>query len=98
MNGDETGYIPTSLDARERFLWWEIDQLVLAVMIFGVGLAIGAALAGLIFGPVSAWLYGRMKAGRHPRFAIHVLYWWLPGSLFIQPKSLPPSGLRYFLG
>lgn len=98
MNGDETGFIPTFLDARERFLWWEIDQLVLAIMLIGIGLALGMAMIGLVCGTSAAWLYGRMKAGKHSRFAIHVLYWWLPGSLFIKPKTLPSSSLRYFLG
>lgn len=98
MNGEETGYIPTFLDARERFLFWEVDQIVLAAMLFGIGVGVGASLIGLITGVASAWFYGRIKAGKHPRFAIHVLYWWLPGSVFIKPKALPTSGLRYFLG
>lgn len=98
MNGDETGYIPTHLDARERFFIWEVDQVVMFAMAFGVGISLGSGLAGLVVGTLLAWGYGRIKAGKHPRFAIHILYWWLPGKIIISPKTLPSSSIRYFLG
>ncbi len=98
MNGDETGYIPTHLDARERFFIWEVDQVVMFAMAFGVGISLGSGLAGLIVGTLLAWGYGRIKAGKHPRFAIHILYWWLLGKIIISPKTLPSSSIRYFLG
>lgn len=95
---DETGYIATFLDARERFFIWEVDQVVMFAMAFGIGIGLGSGLVGIIFGTIAAWGYGRIKAGKHPRFAIHILYWWLPGKLFVSPKVLPPSSRRYFLG
>lgn len=98
MNGDETGYIPTFLDARERFFIWEVDQVVMFAMAFGIGIGLGSGLIGLLSGTMMAWAYGRIKAGKHPRFAIHILYWWLPGRMIINPKVLPPSSVRYFLG
>lgn len=98
MNGDETGYIPTHLDARERFFIWEIDQVVMFSMMLGFGISLGSGSIGLVLGMFMAWAYGRIKAGRHPRFAIHVLYWWMPGKFFIKAKALPSSSVRYFLG
>ncbi|MGK0674779.1 MAG: type IV conjugative transfer system protein TraL [Halothiobacillaceae bacterium] len=41
---------------------------------------------------------GRLKAGRHPKFAVHAMYWWLPSGLFVKPRVTPPSSVRYFLG
>lgn len=98
MNSDETGYIPKSLDAQERFLWWEMDQAIIAIMLVGMGVIAGAMLIGLMAGAVAAWQYGRLKAGRHPKFAVHAMYWWLPSGLFVKPRTTPPSNVRYFLG
>lgn len=98
MNGDETGYIPTFLDARERFFIWEIDQVVMFSMAFGFGVGLGSGAVGLVLGAGIAWYYGRLKAGKHPRFVIHILYWWIPAQVLIRPKALPSSSVRYFLG
>ena len=98
MGGDETGYIPKSLDAQERFLWWEMDQAVIAIMQIGLGVIAGSMLLGIVLGSLAAWQYGRLKAGKHPKFAVHALYWWLPSGLFVKPHATPPSDQRYFLG
>lgn len=97
MDG-ETGYIPKSLDTQERFLWWEMDQMIIAMLLIGMGTISGAMLSGMVAGAVSAWQYGRFKAGKHPRFAVHALYWWFPGGIFVKPAATPPSDQRYFLG
>ena len=98
MGGDETGYIPKSLDAQERFLWWEMDQAILAIMLLGMGVIAGSMLLGMALGAATAWQYGRLKAGKHPKFAVHALYWWLPSGWFVKPRETPPSDQRYFLG
>jgi conjugal transfer pilus assembly protein TraL len=95
---DETGYIPRSLDAGERFLWWEMDQAIIAITLIGIGVISGSMLFGIIVGCLSAWQYGRIKAGKHPRFAVHALYWWLPSRLFVKTYVTPRSDQRYFLG
>lgn len=97
MDG-ETGYIPKSLDAQERFLWWEMDQAVIAITLIGMSVIAGAMLVGIALGSLAAWQYGRMKAGKHPKFAVHALYWWLPSKLFVKPKTTPPSDQRHYLG
>ena len=55
-------------------------------------------LQGRISGATAAWQYGRMKAGKHPKFAAHALYWWFPSGLFLKLRATPPSDQRYFLG
>ena len=62
--GDETGYIPKALDAQERFLWWEMDQAVIAIMLISMGVIAGSMLTGMVMGATAAWQYGRMKAGK----------------------------------
>lgn len=96
---DETGYIPKYLDAQERFIFWDMDQAVIGLLVMGLGIGAGAMLSGMVAGGVIAWQYGRLKAGKHPRFAVHLMYWWLPPAIAItKPKVTPPSDQRYFLG
>jgi conjugal transfer pilus assembly protein TraL len=65
---DEIGYIPKSLEAQERFLWWDFDQAILFLLIMGTGVISGAMLAGMVCGALLAWQYGRIKTGKHPKF------------------------------
>lgn len=96
---DETGYIPKYLDSQERFIFWDMDQAIIGLLVMGMGVAAGAMLSGMVAGAYLAWQYGRVKAGKHPRFAVHLMYWWLPPSIAItKPKVTPPSDQRYFLG
>jgi len=41
--------------------------------------------------------YGRAKAGKHPAFALHLLYWHLP-AFMTGLKRTPPSYLRELAG
>jgi conjugal transfer pilus assembly protein TraL len=98
MGGDETGYIPKSLDAQERFMFWEMDQAIIAIAMIAMGVVSGAMFTGIFIGSLLAWQYGRFKAGKHPKFAAHALYWWAPGGTFIKLHATPQSDKRYFLG
>lgn len=95
---NENGYIPRTLDKQEQFLLWEVDQFIIAVMIIGVGVSSGMMGLGLICGCGVAWQYGKLKAGKHSKFAVHIMYWWLPSDLFTKGAATPPSHQRYFLG
>lgn len=98
MGGDETGYIPKSLDAQERFLWWEMDQAIAALLLIGVGVSSGQMLLGIAMGVLVAWQYGRLKSGKHPKFAVHAIYWWLPSGMLLKTRATPPADIRSFLG
>lgn len=96
---DETGYIPKYLDAQEKFIFWEMDQAILGIGVMALGIAGGAMISGMVAGGFAAWQYGRIKAGKHPRFAMHLMYWWLPPKFaFVKRRTTPPSDQRYFLG
>lgn len=96
---DETGYIPKYLDAKEKFIFWEMDQAIIGLLVMGMGVLAGAMLTGMVIGGWVAWQYGKLKAGKHPDFAVHMMYWWLPPSIPFRPtKVTPPSDQRYFLG
>ena len=70
---DEIGYIPKSLEAQERFLWWDFDQAILFLLVMGTGVVSGAMVAGMLFGGVVAWQYGRERALQRITTALHNL-------------------------
>ena len=51
----------------------------------------------LAVGLLLASAYGRAKAGKHPAFALHLLYWHLP-AFMTGLKRTPPSYLRELAG
>jgi conjugal transfer pilus assembly protein TraL len=95
---DETGYIPKSLEAQERFLWWDFDQAILFLLVMGMGVVVRRHAGRHGFRALVAWQYGRLKTGKHPKFALHALYWWLPSWIVIRARATPPSHHRFFLG
>jgi conjugal transfer pilus assembly protein TraL len=46
---------------------------------------------------VSRWI-SRIKADKHPAFAIHWLYWHLPASPLTAMRVTPPSHIRRMVG
>ena len=56
----------------------------------------GSASEALL-GLLSASAYARAKSGKHPAFALHLLYWHLPGPVTGLTRT-PPSHLREMQG
>lgn len=98
MSGKEEGYIPKTLDMPERWLIWDMDQFVIALLFVGFGATTGLLFPGILAGAALAWQYGRFKSGKHPKFLVHAMYWWLPSKLVVKTKSLPSSDIRHFIG
>ena len=46
---------------------------------------------------VSRWI-SRIRANKHPAFAIHWLYWHLPASPLTTMRATPPSHIRRMVG
>ncbi len=97
-NENSIGYIPRTLDKLERFLIWEIDQALIALIFIGMGAAAGLLFVGIVSGGAIAWSYGKIRAGKHAKFALHFMYWWFPSDMLMKTHVTPPSHLRYFLG
>jgi conjugal transfer pilus assembly protein TraL len=92
---DLSHYIPRRLDSDGKFLFWDLDVAAIGIVGMMVGLGAGYTVLGLIGGCGLAFAYGKLKAGKHPGMAAHLLYWWtgLP-----QPRDLPGSHLRELNG
>lgn len=89
--------IPRRLNDPPRMFWWEIDVALLFLAAALAGMLAGFFITGGGVGVLLAWAYGKAKSGEHPAFALHLLYWHLPG--FITGlKRTPPSHQRDLMG
>jgi conjugal transfer pilus assembly protein TraL len=89
--------IPRRLNDPPRMFWWEIDIALLFLAAVLAGLVSGFFVSGCAVGVLVAWAYGKAKSGEHPAFALHLVYWHLPGAVS-GLKRTPPSHLRELMG
>lgn len=98
MSGEHDYYIPRRLDDPGKLLFWEYDIAMIVV----IGAVVGIFSADIIILLVSVTIsvlmasaYGRLKAGRHPGMAKHIIYWFFGLPKF---KVTPPSHYREMIG
>lgn len=89
--------VPGSLDEIPQLLFLDLHQLIGIVMLAALGLLAGSMLAGMVLGGLFAKGYAWLRAGRHPRFFMHLAYWHLP-SRVLPLRGLPPAHLRVYVG
>jgi conjugal transfer pilus assembly protein TraL len=94
---DASHEIPRRLNDPPRMFWWEIDVALLFLAAALAGMIAGFFMTGCAVGVLLAWAYGRAKSGEHPAFALHLLYWHLPGFV-TGMKRTPPSHQRVMVG
>ena len=94
-------YIPRRLDDSWKIGFWDVEIALPVLFMLMLGYASGSkfgfvvCLAAGIF--VSRWL-SRLKADKHPAFALHWLYWHLPTTPFTAMRATPPSHIRRMVG
>jgi conjugal transfer pilus assembly protein TraL len=88
--------IPKTLDDPPKMLFWDLDQSLVffSMIVLGI-LANMTATLGAV-GLFVAYLYGKLKGGKHRGFAKHVMYWVTP--ITFGMRRTPPSHIRQFLG
>lgn len=89
--------IPRRLNDPPRMFWWDLDVSLLVLAAALSGMISGFFLSGCALGAMLASAYGRMKAGKHPAFLLHLLYWHMPTAV-TGLKRTPPSHLREMVG
>lgn len=87
--------VPKLLDASPRFLFWEIEEVLIVTSFTVLGGIVDHPLLGGTIGVVLAALWSRLSARRARGFAIHLSYRYLGG---FKLERTPPSELRHFLG
>ncbi|BDI06078.1 type IV conjugative transfer system protein TraL [Sphaerotilus microaerophilus] len=94
-------YIPRRLDDQWKIGFWDVDVAAPLLFFVFVGYLSGtrvAFLACLGVGMLLSRSIARLKADKHPAFAIHWLYWHLPTSPLTAMSATPPSHLRRMVG
>ena len=89
--------IPRRLNDPPRMFWWDLDVALLVLGCALGGVITGFFATGALLGLLLASAYGRAKSGKHPAFALHLLYWHLPGPVTGLTRT-PPSHLREMTG
>ena len=89
--------IPRRLNDAPRMFWWDLDLALLVLASTLLGMVAGFFMSGIVAGVLAACAYGRMKSGKHPAYALHLIYWYLPDTV-VKMKCTPPSHLREFIG
>ena len=85
-------YIPRRLDDQWKIGFWDVDVAAPIVLAFFIGYlssskaAFAACMAAGI--AVSRWI-SRLKADKHPAFALHWLYWHLPTNPATSMRATP---------
>lgn len=94
-NDPLTHYVPRRLDDPPKFLFWDFDVAILAFVGIFIGVYGGFVWFGLISGLACAAGWSRLKAGKHPGMAQHVIYYFagLP-----KLKELPASHIKELVG
>ncbi len=94
-------FIPRRLDDAWKIGFWDVDVAAPVLFFFFVGYTSGSKLAFAISMTVgialSRWL-SRIKADKHPAFALHWAYWNLPKNPATSMRATPPSEIVRMIG
>jgi conjugal transfer pilus assembly protein TraL len=89
--------IARRLNDPPRVFWWDLDVALLVIAASLAGMLAGFFLSGCAAGVLLAAAYSRAKSGKHPAYALHLVYWNLPAGVTGLQRT-PPSYLRQMMG
>jgi len=94
-------YIPRRLDDQWKLGFWDADVATPILFCFIVGYLSGSKMSFAICMGIgiylSRWL-SRIKADKHPSFAMHWFYWSMPANPLTAMRATPPSHVRRMVG
>ena len=94
-------YIPRRLDDQWKIGFWDVDVAAPVLFAFFIGYVSGTKLSFAISMAVgiavSRWV-SKLKADKHPAFAVHWLWWNLPSTPMTALAATPPSHIRRMVG
>lgn len=95
---DNKYYVPRTLDSPAKVIFWEVDEVILFVACFLLGIISGYVFTGLIIGAILMIIYSKLKNNRGAAYVKQSAYWFLPSNLFFKLYKTPPSHIREFVG
>ena len=87
--------VPRTLDASPRFLFWELDYVMVAGVLLSIGIILSGAMVGCLTAAAGCMLWKRARAGGGVARAFALVYWHLPFDVF---GRIPASARRHFIG
>lgn len=94
-------YIPRRLDDTWKIGMWDADVAAPVLFCFFVGYMarsmVAFCVAMAVGIAISRWL-SRVKADKHPSFALHWMYWYLPTNPATKMRATPPSDVVRMIG
>jgi conjugal transfer pilus assembly protein TraL len=94
-------YVPRRLDDQWKIGFWDVDVALPVLFAFFVGYLSGRKLTFAICMTMGILLsrgISRLKAERHPAFALHWLYWHMPVNPLTSLQATPPSHIGRMAG
>lgn len=67
--------IPRYVDSQAQMFWWEVDELIPLVSMFGVGIMIGSIATMMIPAVGVSYLFSRFKSASLDGVLLHLGYW-----------------------
>lgn len=85
------------IDKPARFLFWSVDQVIVCLCPFFIGMVTDHIVLGIVFSIIASigFKIFRKKFGNSKIRSI--LYWNLPTSKKLVKKGLPPSHVRIWI-
>lgn len=94
-------FIPRRLDDQWKIGLWDADVAAPFLFALFVGFTAGTKLGFMVCAGIGFWLsrtLARVKADKHPSFAMHWAYWALPTNPITAMRCTPPSHIRRMVG
>jgi conjugal transfer pilus assembly protein TraL len=80
--------IPATLDEPEKLAFWTIDEFIVLIGGFMVGIVLSRFVEGILAGFVGVWALKKFKKGESLNLLRYAAYWVLPSSLFAFKRTL----------
>jgi conjugal transfer pilus assembly protein TraL len=81
--------IPGSLDDPEKLAFWTIDEFVVLIGMFMIGILLGRFVPGILAGFAGVFVLKKLKRGESLNVLRFALYWIAPSGIFAFKRTLP---------
>jgi conjugal transfer pilus assembly protein TraL len=100
--GNSDTYIFNRLDDPWKLGMWELDVAFPFVACVFLGILRGSIISlsvGVLIGTFVSWRIAKLRASKHPGYALHMAYWHLPSIGRLNGfRCLPDSAIREMVG